>query len=377
MQRTVASLALSAFVACTVLACFMSWQIIGQPSPAEAQTTGTCPNAQFIDTFVGNGDQQTDTFDTTTNSLRITFSVTGAASDPASLSIYVIDANDPDQLSVGNASQDGDGQGETFVNAPAGTYFLDISFFALGDGANYTITVEQCEGGNPSQGTPDNSASPIASTPPSTPPSSPPATTPESPPASASPVNSGQSEEATTPETTTRAADQRTQSDEGCANPQPVATFSGTENQVTARFGITGETFRLRYETAPNGPDPFLPTVDIGVLNRNGQPIGEGPLIFEGEDGSENILAGPGTFALEIRAEEASYNVTVEDCVGARTGGRPDPPEIRPGRVDGREGVIQETLVNEIPFTGGPPVVLGALALLGMAVIVGRGVLKR
>jgi hypothetical protein len=132
---------------------FLSWEVLVEPRLARAQTTGTCPNAQLIDTFEGNGDQQTDTFNTTTNSLRVAFNVTGTGAGPASLYISVKDANDPDQLSVGNASQDGDGQGETFVNAPAGTYFLDISFFDLssrGDG-QYTITVEQCEGGDPSR----------------------------------------------------------------------------------------------------------------------------------------------------------------------------------------------------------------------------------
>ena len=104
--------------------------------------------------------------------------------------------------------------------------------------------------------------------------------------------------------------------------PRPVTTFSGTENQVTAPFDITGDSFRLRYETAPNGPDPFLPTVDIEVLDRSGQPIGEGPLIFEGEDGSENILAGPGTFGLEIRAEEANYRSRLRTAAGL-----PEDPE--------------------------------------------------
>ena len=77
--------------------------------------------------------------------------MSGTDPDPASLFISVIDAGDPDQFSVGNASQDGNGRGETFVNSPAGTYFLDITFLALGDGGQYTITVEQCEGGNPSR----------------------------------------------------------------------------------------------------------------------------------------------------------------------------------------------------------------------------------
>ena len=146
VQTTVASLAMSAVVACCGLVLGLSWEVLSEPRPAKAQTTGTCPNAQLIDTFEGNGAQETDTFDTTTNSLRITYNVTG--SDPASalLIISIHDANN--QAVVGNASQNGNGRGETFVNAPAGTYFLDILFVG---GGQYTITVEQCEGGNPSR----------------------------------------------------------------------------------------------------------------------------------------------------------------------------------------------------------------------------------
>jgi micrococcal nuclease len=61
-------------------------------------------------------------------------------------------------------------------------------------------------------------------------------------------------------------------------------------------------------------------------------------------------------------------------------GGRRTPGEDQytpKGPVDRPEGVIPRTPLGRIPPTGGPPVVLGALALLGTAVIVGRGVLKR
>jgi hypothetical protein len=103
VERTVASLVVSAFVASCSLVLFLSWQVIGEPRSAGAQTTGTCPNAQLIDTFVGNGAQQTDTFNTTTNSLRVSYNVTGSDPEfPATLFIDVIDANDPDQFSVGN-----------------------------------------------------------------------------------------------------------------------------------------------------------------------------------------------------------------------------------------------------------------------------------
>jgi hypothetical protein len=61
VQRIVASLGVSAIVASCSLALFLSWDVFSEPRPARAQTTGTCPNAQLIDTFEGNGDQQTDT----------------------------------------------------------------------------------------------------------------------------------------------------------------------------------------------------------------------------------------------------------------------------------------------------------------------------
>ena len=99
MQRIVASLGVSAIVASCSLALFLSWDVFSESRPARAQTTGTCPNAQLIDTFEGNGDQQTDTFNTTTDSFRVSYNVTGSDPQfPASLSIDVIDANDPYQL---------------------------------------------------------------------------------------------------------------------------------------------------------------------------------------------------------------------------------------------------------------------------------------
>jgi hypothetical protein len=135
----------------------MSWEVFGEPRPARAQTTGTCPNAQLIDTFEGTGNQQTDTFNTTTDSFRVSYNVTGSEPDfPATLLIGVVDANDPDRFSVGSATQEGNGRGETFVNSPPGTYYLDITFF----GGTYTVTVEQCEGGNPSRN-PGGRAAPV------------------------------------------------------------------------------------------------------------------------------------------------------------------------------------------------------------------------
>ncbi len=145
MGRIWTLLALSALVAACGVMLRMSWEPISEP--AEAQTTGTCPRAQLIDTFEGNGVQQTDTFRTTTDSLRISFDATNTAGNNIAgyLFIDVIDAGTPNGLPVATLSQEGDGRGETFANAPPGTYYLDIGAANL----EYAITVEQCEGGNP------------------------------------------------------------------------------------------------------------------------------------------------------------------------------------------------------------------------------------
>jgi hypothetical protein len=60
--------------------------------------------------------------------------------------------------------------------------------------------------------------------------------------------------------------------------------------------------------------------LEADVLDDSGRPIGEGFLTFE-EDGSENILEGPGTFSLEIRASDVRYQIVVEDCTGTSQDG--------------------------------------------------------
>ena len=69
MGRAIALLAVSVVVVYSGFALRVVWE--SSSRAAQAQTTGTCPNAQLIDTFEGNGNQQTDTFDTTTDSFRV------------------------------------------------------------------------------------------------------------------------------------------------------------------------------------------------------------------------------------------------------------------------------------------------------------------
>jgi len=129
------------------LALRVGWAINGPDleRAAIAQTTGTCPSAQLIDTFEGNGNQTTDTFDTTTDSFRITYEASDT--DETTPGFLGITVNNAEGLPVGTASQEGAGTGETFVNEPPGTYSLDISAVFT----DYVVTVEQCEGGDPSQ----------------------------------------------------------------------------------------------------------------------------------------------------------------------------------------------------------------------------------
>ena len=106
------------------------------------------------------------------------------------------------------------------------------------------------------------------------------------------------------------------------------------------------------------------------------------------------VIADAGRYSVETDVSPnngATYTVLVEECSnpqgeppyrgGTPGGGTPGEDQYGPGKppgpVDRPEGVIDRTPVRRVPFTGGPPIVLGALALLGTAVIVGRGVLKR
>lgn len=367
MQRSVASLSVLTFVASCSLALFWSWDVFSEPRPARAQTTGTCPNAQFIDSFTGNGDQQTDSFNTTTDSFRVSYNVTGSDPQfPASLFIDVIDANDPNQLPVGDATHNGDGQGETFINSPAGTYFLDISFY----GGNYTITVEQCEGGNPSQGTPEASSSPIASSPPSSAPVSAPASAPASAPSSAPADGQDDAQDSAPTGDSTLEEQNAPGPDSECPGARVVNTTSGNGNKQSPVFNITGESFRVTTTLETNSPR-FL-AFGVIVNKEGGRFVTSISRESPGTD-SSIVNAGLGRFFLDITAFDTNYVVTVEDCAGAP----PIEPQGPRGPVDDPGGVVPGTEVIKVPRTGGPPIILGALALLRTAVIVGRGVLRR
>lgn len=146
-------LALGTLIAAVPVALAVSlWFSLSMRAQAQQQT-GTCPNAQLIDQFTGTGSQESDTFETNTDSFRITYDLEATEEDPTGggnlePQLYITVYQQEDRRPVGNASQDGEGSGETFVNQPPGTYFLDFSVLW----GRYTVRVEQCdEGDRPSQ----------------------------------------------------------------------------------------------------------------------------------------------------------------------------------------------------------------------------------
>ena len=146
-------LAALALLVVGALVFWFAWETSHRGPTARAQETGTsCPNARFIDEFTGTGNQTSDTFRTTTGSLLITYDVISADSTEPSTSggaqpSVNIGVLNEQGTSVGNASQNGEGAGETLVSTPPGTYSLDIA--ATGN-ADYVVSVEECGGNSPS-----------------------------------------------------------------------------------------------------------------------------------------------------------------------------------------------------------------------------------
>jgi hypothetical protein len=176
------------------------WLSLSIRAQAQGQTS-TCPNAQLIDEFTGTRSQESDTFETNTDSFRITYDLEATEEDPTGggnlepqLDITVYQQED--RRPVGNASQDGEGSGETFVNQPPGTYFLDFSVLS----GRYTVRVEQCnEGERPSQRpkqeqTKQSQKQKTSPTPPSPPRPTPQAPRPTPQPPPASPFKAGGSQ---------------------------------------------------------------------------------------------------------------------------------------------------------------------------------------
>ncbi len=167
-----------------------------------------------------------------------------------------------------------------------------------------------------------------------------------------------------------------------CPGAVIIDTIGPTDDDlIIGPFRITGEQFRLTYETT-DADESGLPFFDVTVLDEARNEIG-GLVFFEEGIEREIISAGPGSFTLEARAEDLQYTITAEDCKGrddpeppgpptggSGDGGQPVPTDPVPedqyeSDVDPpNEDVIDDTISDKpLPDTGG--VSLPGLAAFG------------
>jgi hypothetical protein len=251
----------------------------------------------------------------------------------------------------------------------------DPGFDTAGDYTVVTTTGIACEGGNPSQGTPEASASPVASSPPSSAPVSAPASDPASAPSGTPPGDSGSAPDSAPASESTLEGQNAPGPDSECPGARVVNRTSGSGNKQSPVFNISSDSFRVTTTLETNTPRTFAFGV---IINREGG--GLVTTISRESPGTDSSIvnAGPGAFFLDISAVYTNYSVTVEDCIGATPRGPEGPPEQPRGPVDRPGGVIDGTEVIRVPPTGGPPyLAVGAVALLGVALIAGRAVLRR
>ncbi len=130
------------------LALRLAWGLHGPDAfgfgfEARAQEDAECRDARVVEEFIGNGDQQTAGFDAT-GSFRVNYDLSATGNQRPSMEIIAY--NNRDGSPAVDATQLGEGAGETVVDGPPGTYYLDI---VTTGNADYNVTVEQCEDGRP------------------------------------------------------------------------------------------------------------------------------------------------------------------------------------------------------------------------------------
>jgi hypothetical protein len=176
--RSVAWVVIVALVAVGALGTF--WVVSRSGPAAQAQQgTGDCPGAQTVNTTTGSEDRVSSPFRTTGDSFRVTTSITPTSQSPDAGADA--DVTNQDGEIIDMVGHDGEGSESSIVNAPPGTYSLDIGV----DDADYTFTVEDCTADRVGGSTPGGTTGltpPPGPPPPSPPPGAPPNPTFPNPP---------------------------------------------------------------------------------------------------------------------------------------------------------------------------------------------------
>jgi hypothetical protein len=112
----------------------------------------------------------------------------------------------------------------------------------------------------------------------------------------------------------------------------------------------------------------------ITISDQNGRPKIEGPPAdFVGDDSHVTFPSDDTSFDTD-----KDYSVVSSTGITGCRGGVASPAQDQYGDVNDPKGVVADTVTGKkMPPTGGPPlIVVGVLALLSAAVVVGRGILR-
>ncbi len=167
--------------------------------------------------------------------------------------------------------------------------------------------------------------------------------------------------------------------DGSCPGARAVETLTGTADDSTSEFNITGTSFRIRYDVTRLDSPPLT----ISALDENDSLV-ETLRVDQVGTGSFLVNQGPGRFVVEAAARGADYTITVEDCTqsgprgdGANTGGNNTGNAAETQyATEGKEvTVIVETIPDKtiLVKTGGPilPIIGGVILAIGL---VGLGI---
>ncbi len=129
-----------------------------------------------------------------------------------------------------------------------------------------------------------------------------------------------------------------------CPGAEVLDTVGPTEEDlIIGPFRITGESFRLTYETTDADQSGF-PFFDVTVLDEARREVG-GRVIFEEGTQREVVGGGPGSFTIEARSEDLKYTITAEDCTAGDNPGPPGPPSG--GSGDGGQPVPTDPIPED------------------------------